>query len=70
LLLSPPTIPKILILFLFFGKRKKKCYDLGVGQNVTKFTKIPMPEFFIIFIIFLKKNKHWGGGSFGSFCRI
>jgi len=31
---------------VLFRKKKKNCKNLGVGQNLIEFTKIPMPESF------------------------
>jgi hypothetical protein len=33
----------------FFWKKKKNCKDLGVGQDLTKFTKIPTLESLFFF---------------------
>jgi hypothetical protein len=53
LLLNSDKISKIPSLF-FIGK--KNCKDLSVGQNLTKFAKIYMPES----LKFLIKNKQRG----------
>jgi len=51
LLLNPNRIPEISPFF-----EKKKCEDLGVDQNLTEFTKIPMLESLKFFFInFYKK---------------
>jgi hypothetical protein len=41
----------------FFIYKKKKCNDLGVGQNLTKFAKISMPESLKFFLNFVKNKK-------------
>jgi hypothetical protein len=45
-------LPKFSKYHFFLGKekRKKKCYDLDIGQNLTEFVKIPIPESLKIFI--------------------
>jgi len=55
-----PKLPKYPSCFL--GKKRNFfCYDLGIGQNLIEFAKIPIPEFLKYFIIFFfKKNKHNG----------
>jgi len=35
-----------------FFKEKKNCLNLGIGQNLTEFEKIPMPESLKFFINF------------------
>jgi hypothetical protein len=54
-LLNPNGVLKI-SLFFFLGK--KRCEDIGVGQNLTEFAKIPMLKSLKIyyFILFLKKK--------------
>jgi hypothetical protein len=37
--------------------RKKNCKDLVVGKDLTKFSKILIPEYFKNFIIFFFKKK-------------
>jgi preprotein translocase subunit SecG len=42
--------------------RNKNCKDLSVGKDLTKFTKIFTPEFFIFVLyiyIFIKKNEYF-----------
>jgi hypothetical protein len=38
-------------------KKKKNCKDFSVGQDLTKFVKIPTLESLIYIYIFLKKDK-------------
>jgi hypothetical protein len=51
---------KIFKILIFLGKKKKKknCKDLGVGQDLIEFARIPTHEFLKnYFIIFFKKKK-------------
>jgi len=47
-------------LFFFREKKKKKCYDLGICQNLTEFARIFMSKPLKNFIIFFKKKTHMG----------
>jgi hypothetical protein len=51
LLLNSVKISKIHLSFLEKKKEEKKSYDFGIGQNLTEFAKIPMPESLKNFII-------------------
>jgi hypothetical protein len=41
---------------LYFFRKKKNCKDLGVGQDLTEFAKIPVPEYLRILTIFNRKS--------------
>jgi len=50
---------KILKIPILFLREKKNCKDLSVGQNLTKFAKIPMPESLNFFFFYFKKKVIW-----------
>lgn len=56
-MLNHVKIHKIPIIFFRQKKKKENCKNLGVGQDLTKFVKIPMLESLRFFYFYFLKNK-------------